>query len=183
MEFKNTLPVLKQLVISDMIAAYEGDPAAKSYMEIIIAYPGPLAVLVQRTAHCLYELDIPILPRVMTEYAHSRTAIDIHPGAIIGKGFFIDHGTGVVIGETTVIGKNVKMCQGVTLGALSTKDSQKLRYIKRHPTVEDDVTIYTGATILGGDTVIGKGSIIGANTWITQTIPQYALVKQYISDL
>lgn len=124
-----------------------------------------------------------ILPRVMTEYAHSRTAIDIHPGAIIGKGFFIDHGTGVVIGETTVIGKNVKMCQGVTLGALSTKDSQKLRYIKRHPTVEDDVTIYTGATILGGDTVIGKGSIIGANTWITQTIPQYALVKQYISDL
>lgn len=119
----------------------------------------------------------------MTEYAHSRTAIDIHPGAIIGKGFFIDHGTGVVIGETTVIGKNVKMCQGVTLGALSTKDSQKLRYIKRHPTVEDDVTIYMGATILGGDTVIGKGSIIGANTWITQTIPQYALVKQYISDL
>lgn len=111
------------------------------------------------------------------------TAIDIHPGAIIGKGFFIDHGTGVVIGETTVIGKNVKMCQGVTLGALSTKDSQKLRYIKRHPTVEDDVTIYMGATILGGDTVIGKGSIIGANTWITQTIPQYALVKQYISDL
>lgn len=182
-EFKNTLPVLKQLVISDMIAAYEGDPAAKSYMEIIIAYPGPLAVLVQRTAHCLYELDIPILPRVMTEYAHSRTAIDIHPGAIIGKGFFIDHGTGVVIGETTVIGKNVKMCQGVTLGALSTKDSQKLRYIKRHPTVEDDVTICMGATILGGDTVIGKGSIIGANTWITQTIPQYALVKQYISDL
>ncbi len=182
-KFRAMLPYLQQLVISDMKAAYEGEPAAKSYIEIVVTYPGPLAVLVQRTAHCLYELDVPILPRVMTEYAHSRTAIDIHPGAIIGKGFFIDHGTGVVIGETAVIGKNVKMYQEVTLGALSTKDSQKLRYIKRHPTVEDDVTIYTGATILGGDTVIGKGSIIGANTWITQTIPQYALVKQYISDL
>lgn len=184
-EFKNTLPVLKQLVISDMIAAYEGDPAAKSYMEIIIAYPGPLAVLVQRTAHCLYELDIPILPRAMTEYAHSKTAIDIHPGASIGDRFFIDHGTGIVIGETAIIGKRVRIYQGVTLGALSIEDGKVLKGVKRHPTVEDDVVIYAGATILCGNTIIGQKIIIGGNTWITESILPYSkvIVKEKIYQL
>lgn len=170
-KFRAMLPYLQQLVISDMKAAYEGDPAAKSYEEIIAAYPGPLAVLIQRTANCLYKLKVPILPRIMTEYAHSITGIDIHPGAEIGESFFIDHGTGVVIGETAVIGNHVKIYQGVTLGALSIRGGHKQKWLKRHPTVEDNVTIYAGATILGGNTVIGKNSIIGGNAWVTQSVP------------
>ena len=170
-KFRAMLPYLQQLVISDMKAAYEGDPAAKSYEESIAAYPGPLAVLIQRTANCLYQLKVPILPRIMTEYAHSITGIDIHPGAEIGESFFIDHGTGVVIGETAVIGNHVKIYQGVTLGALSTRGGHKQKWLKRHPTVEDNVTIYAGATILGGNTVIGKNSIIGGNAWVTQSVP------------
>ena len=175
--FNTMLPFLRQLVISDMKAAYEGDPAADSYEEIIAAYPGPLAVLIQRTANCLYKLKVPILPRIMTEYAHSITAIDIHPGAAIGKSFFIDHGTGVVIGETAIIGNNVKIYQGVTLGSLSTQDGRKQKYRKRHPTVEDTVTIYAGATILGGNTVIGEGAIVGGNVWITQSVPPLTKVS------
>ena len=169
-KFRAMLPYLQQLVISDMKAAYEGDPAAKSYEEIIAAYPGPLAVLIQRTANCLYQLKVPILPRIMTEYAHSITGIDIHPGAEIGESFFIDHGTGVVIGETAVIGNHVKIYQGVTLGALSTRGGHKQKWLKRHPTVEDNVTIYAGATILGGNTVIGKNSIIGGNAFLTHEL-------------
>lgn len=171
-----SLPVIRKMVISDIEAAYAGDPAAESHMEIILAYPGPLAVLIQRTAHRLYELKVPVLPRIMTEYAHSKTAIDIHPGAVIGEGFFIDHGTGVVIGETTVIGNNVKIYQGVTLGALSTRGGQILKNVKRHPTVEDDVTIYAGATILGGNTLIGQGAVIGGNAWVTRSVPQFTKV-------
>lgn len=170
-KFETMLPFLQQLVISDLKAAYEGDPAAENYVEIIAAYPGPLAVLIQRTANCLYKLKVPILPRIMTEYAHSMTGIDIHPGAEIGESFFIDHGTGVVIGETTIIGNSVKIYQGVTLGALSTYGGHKQKNMKRHPTVEDNVTIYAGATILGGDTVIGRGTTIGGNSWITHSVP------------
>lgn len=169
-KFSEMLPFLQQLVISDMKTAYEGDPAAESYEEIIAAYPGPLAILIQRVANCLYKLKVPILPRIMTEYAHSMTGIDIHPRAEIGESFFIDHGTGVVIGETTVIGNYVKMYQGVTLGALSTRGGHKQKGLKRHP-VEDNVTIYAGATILGGNTVIGKNSIIGGNALVTQSVP------------
>lgn len=138
--------------------------------ELLKNYPGPLAILIQRTANCLYKLKVPILPRIMTEYAHSITGIDIHPGAEIGESFFIDHGTGVVIGETAVIGNHVKIYQGVTLGALSTRGGHKQKWLKRHPTVEDNVTIYAGATILGGNTVIGKNSIIGGNAWVTQSV-------------
>ena len=169
-KFEQELPSLRELVVSDINAAYECDPVAESYIEIIVSYPGPSAVLVQRVANCLYKLKVPIIPRIMTEYAHSKTAIDIHPGAMIGKSFFIDHGTGVVIGETTIIGNNVKIYQGVTLGALSTRGGRKQKYTKRHPTVEDNVTIYAGATILGGTTIIGKGAVIGGNAWITQSV-------------
>ena len=173
-KFRAMLPYLQQLVISDMKAAYEGDPAAKSYEEIIAAYPGPLAVLIQRTANCLYQLKVPILPRIMTEYAHSITGIDIHPGAEIGENFFIDHGTGIVIGETTKIGNNVKIYQGVTLGALSvSKDNAS---DKRHPTIENNVTIYANATILGGNTTIGVSSVIGGNVWLTHSVPENSLV-------
>lgn len=168
--FEKSLPEIGVLVMSDMEATYRGDPAANSIQEIMAAYPGPFAVMVQRAAHKLYDLQTPILPRIMTEYAHSVTGIDIHPGASIGEGFFIDHGTGVVIGETTIIGNDVKIYQGVTLGALSTKGGQKLKRIKRHPTVEDNVTIYAGASILGGDTVIGKNSIIGCNVFVTCSV-------------
>lgn len=170
-KFEKMLPFLRRLVISDMKAAYEGDPAAESYIEVLAAYPGPLAVLIQRTANCLYKLEVPILPRIMTEYAHSMTGIDIHPGAEIGESFFIDHGTGVVIGETTIIGNYVKIYQGVTLGALSTRGGHRQKCMKRHPTVEDNVTIYAGATILGGTTVIGQGTTIGGNSWITHSVP------------
>ena len=168
------LPEIRSLLQDDVLAAYEGDPAAHSNMEIVMAYPGRMAVATHRVAHVLYEEGVHLLPRVMSEYAHSRTGIDIHPGATIGRGFFIDHGTGVVIGETCVIGRNVKLYQGVTLGARSfQKDSEGrlVKGIKRHPNVEDDVIIYANATILGGDTVIGKGSIIGGNVWLAHSVP------------
>ncbi len=171
--FLRSIPKIREVLATDVRAAYEGDPAAKSYDEIVFSYPGIFALIVYRVAHQLFEQRIPLLPRIMTEYAHTVTGIDIHPGAKIGESFFIDHGTGVVIGETTVIGKNVRIYQGVTLGALSLpKDAgERLRGKKRHPNIEDDVIIYAGATILGGDTVIGARSVIGGNVWITESVP------------
>lgn len=166
--FFDRLPKLAEILDLDVQAALAGDPAAYSREEIIVTYPGFYAVCVYRLAHALHELGIPLIPRLMGEYAHEKTGIDIHPGAKISDSFFIDHGTGVVIGETSVIGKNVKIYQGVTLGALSVK--KKLQSIKRHPTIEDDVVIYANSTILGGDTVIGKGSVIGGNTWIVESV-------------
>jgi serine O-acetyltransferase len=168
-----SIPAIRKTLATDVRAAYEGDPAAKSYDEIIFSYPGILAITVHRIAHQLYRHHVPLLPRILSEYAHSVTGIDIHPGAKIGERFVIDHGTGVVIGETTRIGRNVRIYQGVTLGALSLpKDAgEKLRGAKRHPTIEDDVIIYSGATILGGDTIIGTRSVIGGNVWITQSVP------------
>ena len=168
--FFDKLPMIREYVESDLQAAYDGDPAAGCIEEIILAYPGIMASTVYRIAHELYLLQVPVLPRLMTEYAHSETGIDIHPGATIDKYFFIDHGTGIVIGETAVIGKNVKIYQGVTLGALSTRGGQKLSGKKRHPTIEDNVTIYAGASVLGGDTVIGKNAVIGGNAFITCSI-------------
>jgi serine O-acetyltransferase len=161
------------------VAAYEGDPAARSIMEVVMSYPGLQAIMVQRIAHILYQEQVPLIPRIMTEHAHSQTGIDIHPGAQIGPGFFIDHGTGVVIGETSTIGKHVKLYQGVTLGALSfpkDKDGNPIKGIKRHPNVEDNVTIYAGATILGGETTIGTGSEIGGNVWLTHSVPPHSKV-------
>jgi len=153
----------------DVQAAWEGDPAAKSVEEVILSYPGLEAITVHRFANTLWKSGVPLIPRMMSEYVHARTGIDIHPGAAIGDRFFIDHGTGVVIGETTVIGKNVKLYQGVTLGALSVRKNESDS--KRHPTIEDGVTIYAGATILGGETIIGRDSIIGGNVWITASLP------------
>ena len=168
--FLERLPEIRAYVETDLQAAYDGDPAASDKAEVIIAYPGLYAITVNRLAHVLYQLRVPLIPRIMTEYAHSRTGIDIHPGAQIGKYFFIDHGTGIVVGETTEIGDNVKLYQGVTLGALSTRGGQKLRGRRRHPKIEDNVTIYAGASILGGDTVIGHDSVIGSNVFITHPI-------------
>jgi len=167
------VPQIRKILATDVRAAFDGDPAAKSYDEIIFSYPGIYAITVYRLAHELYHMEVPLLPRIMTEHAHSKTGIDIHPGAHVGESFVIDHGTGVVIGETTTIGKNVRIYQGVTLGALSLpKDAGKeLRGKKRHPTIEDDVIIYSGATILGGDTIIGTRSVIGGNVWITESVP------------
>ena len=164
---------LRKMLSADVRATFDGDPAAKSYDEIIFSYPGLFAQTVYRIAHQLLELDVPVLPRIMTEYAHSETGIDIHPGATIGKNFVIDHGTGVVIGETTLIGDNVRIYQGVTLGALSLPPDagEKYRGKKRHPTIEDNVIIYSGATILGGNTVIGARSVIGGNVWLTESVP------------
>lgn len=162
------IPEIRRMVSLDTIAAYNGDPAAKSGDEVIVSYPGLEAIIVYRLAHFIHQKNVPVIPRVMSEYIHGKTGIDIHPGAKIGESFFIDHGTGVVIGETTIIGNNVKIYQGVTLGALSVKKS--LQDKKRHPTIEDDVTIYANATILGGETVIGKGSVIGGNSWITESV-------------
>lgn len=170
MAFVSRLPDVRALISTDVQAALEGDPAAQSYSEVILSYPGVFAVVIYRLAHELYKLDVPMIPRVMSEYAHSKTGIDIHPGAEIGAYFFIDHGTGVVIGETTVIGARVKLYQGVTLGALSTRGGQRLRGVRRHPTLGDDVTVYGGATILGGDTVIGDGVTIGGNVFIAQSV-------------
>ncbi len=164
------LPQIAQKVQMDLEATFDGDPAAASREEILFSYPGLFAILVYRVAHELYHLQIPILPRMMSEYAHSHTGIDIHPGAQIGDYFFIDHGTGIVVGETTVIGDRVKLYQGVTLGALSTRDGHRSRAGKRHPTVEDDVTIYSGASILGGETVIGRGSVVGGNAFLTDSV-------------
>ena len=169
-EFVKALPEIQKTIFKDVEAGFNGDPAANSRGEIIVSYPGLFAIFVYRIAHILYTLDIPMIPRMMTEYAHGKTGIDINPGATNGEYFFIDHGTGVVIGETTTIGKNVKIYQGVTLGALSTRKGQALSGVKRHPTIEDDVTIYSGSSILGGETVVGKGAIIGGNAFITSSI-------------
>ncbi len=170
--FIEKLPNIATTLAADIRSTLAGDPATKSPDEIIFSYPGLLAITVFRLAHELYLLEIPIIPRIMTEHAHSLTGIDIHPGATIGPGLFIDHGTGVVIGETTIIGKNVRLYQGVTLGALSLpRDAgERLRQKKRHPTIEDDVIIYSNTTILGGETIIGKGSIIGGNIWLTESV-------------
>jgi len=168
------LPALRTRLSVDVQAAYDGDPAAKSIDEVIFAYPAIVAITIFRIAHELHTQGVPLLPRIMTEHAHSVTGIDIHPGATIGQGFFIDHGTGVVIGETTIIGNHVKLYQGVTLGALSfvmDEEGRLVRGRKRHPTIEDNVVIYAGATILGGNTVIGEGSVIGGNVWLTHSIP------------
>ena len=170
LSFLGRIPQVRAMVQKDLQAFYDGDPAATGYSEIIYAYPGLFAIMVARLAHELYLLQVPMIPRIMTEYAHSVTGIDIHPGATIGQYFFIDHGTGIVIGETTVIGDNVKIYQGVTLGGLSTRGGQSLRGKKRHPTIENDVTIYANASILGGDTVVGKGCVIGANAFLTQSV-------------
>ncbi len=168
------LPTVRQRLSEDVQAAYESDPAAKGTDETIFCYPGLLAIFVQRMAHELYAMNVPLLPRIMTEYAHSLTGIDIHPGAALGRSFFIDHGTGVVIGETTTIGNNVKIYQGVTLGALAPdRYVEEFRSRKRHPTIEDDVIIYAGATILGGETIIGKGALIGGNVFITASVPAF----------
>ena len=173
LEVMSAIPDIRQALASDVRAAFEGDPAAKSHDEIIFSYPGIYAISVHRVAHKLFQLGVPMLPRIMSEHAHGTTGIDIHPGATIGNRFVIDHGTGVVIGETTEIGDNVRVYQGVTLGALSLpKDAgERLRGKKRHPTIEDDAIIYAGATILGGDTVIGARSVVGGNVWLTESIP------------
>ncbi len=168
--FFERVPKIREYIDTDLQATLDGDPAATCFEEIILAYPGIMAITVYRMAHELYVENVPLLPRLMTEYAHSRTGIDIHPGATIDRYFFIDHGTGIVVGETSVIGKNVKIYQGVTIGALSTRGGQKLSGKKRHPTICDNVTIYGGATILGGDTVIGENAVIGGNTFITRSI-------------
>jgi serine O-acetyltransferase len=178
--FLERVPELRRRLAGDVRAAYDGDPAARSLDEIIFSYPGVAAITVYRIAHELWDLDVPLLPRIMAEIAHGQTGIDIHPGARIGENFFIDHGTGVVIGETAEIGHNVKLYQGVTLGALSfPKDEagRLLRGHKRHPTIGDNVTIYSGATLLGGETVVGEGSTIGGNVWLTHAVPPHSFVR------
>jgi serine O-acetyltransferase len=172
--FFDEFPQIRASLALDMKAAFRGDPAAKSFEEVIVSYPGFDAITVHRLAHFFWKAEVPLIPRMMSELVHGRTGIDIHPGAEIGESFFIDHGTGVVIGETTIIGKNVKLYQGVTLGALSVKKEEGNR--KRHPTIEDDVTIYSNATILGGGTVIGRGSTIGGNVWITASVPPDTMI-------
>ncbi len=182
--FLQTLPRLRRLLSLDLEAAMDGDPAAKSTHEIILSYPAMKAVSVYRVAHELTRFNVPLIPRIMTEYAHLETGIDIHPGARIGRRFFIDHGTGVVIGETTEIGENVKLYQGVTLGALSFPEgAAAARGKKRHPTIEDNVVIYSGATILGGNTVIGRDSIIGGNVWIISSVPPGSKVMVNVPKL
>ena len=173
-EMVEALPRIRAVLLLDVQAAYDGDPAAKSLDEIVLSYPCIEAIATHRLAHVLYRLDVPVIPRIMAERAHCRTGIDIHPGAQIGPQFFIDHGTGVVIGETATIGSNVKLYQGVTLGALSFPLDDKgrpVKGVKRHPDIEDDVVVYANATILGGATRIGKGAVIGGNTWITRSVP------------
>lgn len=177
LQFLDKITKIRELIQTDLEAAFDGDPAAFNKPEIIFSYPGLYAIMVNRIAHELYLLGVPLIPRIMTEYAHSKTGIDIHPGATLGRYFFIDHGTGIVIGETTEIGDNVKIYQGVTLGALSTREGQKLHGKKRHPTIEDNVTIYSGASILGGNTVIGHDSVIGGNAFITTSIPSNTRVS------
>jgi serine O-acetyltransferase len=176
-EFMGTIPALRATLATDVQAAFDGDPAAGDTDEIIFSYPGLFAISVYRIAHELHKNSVPLIPRIMTEYAHGTTGIDIHPGAAIGPFFFIDHGTGVVIGETTTIGAHVKLYQGVTLGALSTRDVSNLRGRKRHPTLEDNVTVAPGASILGGETVIGKGATITSNAFVTQSVPPGARVS------
>lgn len=175
-DFFYRLPAIQRLLLKDVQAAFDGDPAAQSKEEIIFSYPGFYAIFVYRIAHELYQADVPLIPRIMSEHAHSVAGVDINAGAQIGEYFFIDHATGVVIGETTVIGDHVKIYQGVTLGALSLRAGQKLKGTKRHPTIEDDVTIYSGASVLGGDTVIGEGSVIAGNTFVTESVPPHSRV-------
>ena len=177
-KFFRKIPEIQKMLIKDVEAEFEGDPAAQSKEEIIFSYPGILAIYVYRVAHELYKMNVPFIPRIMTEYAHGKTGIDINAGAQIGEYFFIDHGTGIVIGETAVIGNHVKIYQGVTLGALSTRSGQALSGKKRHPTLEDNVTIYSNASILGGDTVIGEGATIGGNTFITWSVEKHAKVTR-----
>ena len=177
--FRARLPEVRRLVDTDVSAAYDGDPAATSRMEVVMAYPGLYAVTIHRLAHELYRLDVPIIPRVMAELAHSKTGIDIHPGAQIGERFFIDHGTGVVIGETCVIGRNVRLYQGVTLGGLSFAKDQAgalVKGLKRHPNIEDNVVVYANATILGGETTVGHDSEIGGNVWLKDSVPPFSRV-------
>ena len=181
--FFEQLPEIQRLLLTDVQAGFDGDPAAKSKEEIIFSYPGLFAIYVYRLAHVLYKEEIPFIPRVMSEYAHGRTGIDINPGATIGEYFFIDHGTGVVVGETTEIGNNVKLYQGVTLGPLSTRMGQQLANVKRHPTIRDNVTIYSNSTVLGGETVVGENTIIGGNTFITESIPANTKVSAKSPEL
>jgi serine O-acetyltransferase len=176
-QFLAKLPGIRDCLASDVSAAFDGDPAAFNREEIIFSYPGLYAIFVYRLAHALYTLGVPMIPRIMTEHAHSLTGVDIHPGAEIGHHFFIDHGTGIVIGETTIIGNFVKIYQGVTLGGLSTRGGQTLKGVKRHPTIEDHVTIYSGASILGGSTVIGEGVVIGSNAFVTKSVPEKTKVS------
>lgn len=182
-EFFEQLPRIQKLLLKDVQAGYDGDPAAQSKEEVIFSYPGLFAIFVYRIAHELYIRQVPFIPRIMTEYAHAKTGIDINSGAQIGESFFIDHGTGIVIGETTIIGDHVKLYQGVTLGGLSTRGGQKLSGKKRHPTIENNVTIYAGATILGGETVIGENSVVGGNTFITGSIPANSKVSFHIPEM
>jgi serine O-acetyltransferase len=175
--FLEKLPEIRDYLAQDVSAAFDGDPAAYSRDEIISSYPGIYAIMANRIAHVLCALDVPLIPRILTEHAHSVTGIDIHPGATIGHHFFIDHGTGIVIGETTIIGNHVKLYQGVTLGALSTRGGQAMKEVKRHPTIEDHVTIYSGASILGGATVIGEGVVIGSNAFVTKSVPEKTRVS------
>ena len=177
------LPEIQKMLLKDVQAGFDGDPAAKSKEEIIFSYPGFYAIYVYRIAHELYLEKVPFIPRIMSEFAHGKTGIDINPGATIGEYFFIDHGTGVVIGETTKIGNNVKIYQGVTLGALSTRMGQQLADVKRHPTIEDNVTIYSNSSVLGGETVIGENTIIGGNTFITESIPANTKVSAKSPEL
>ena len=181
--FFEQLPEVQQRLLKDVQAGFDGDPAAKSKEEIISSYPGLFAIYVYRLAHLLYKEEVPYIPRIMTEYAHGKTGIDINPGATIGDYFFIDHGTGVVIGETTEIGCNVKLYQGVTLGALSTRQGQQLANVKRHPTIRDNVTIYSNASVLGGETVVGENTIIGGNTFITESVPANTKVSAKSPEL
>ena len=183
LEFLRRIPGVRAMVQTDLQAAYDGDPAATGMTEVIFSYPGLYAITVYRLAHELYTLKGPMSPRIMTEHAHSVTGIDIHPGASIGKYFFIDHGTGIVVGETTVIGENVKIYQGVTLGGLSTRGGQNLRGKRRHPTIEDNVTIYANASILGGETVIGQGCVIGSSAFITKSVPPCTTVSLKSQEL
>ena len=182
-EFFEQLPRIQKLLLKDVQAGYDGDPAAQSKEEVIFSYPGLFAIFVYRIAHELYIRQVPFIPRIMTEYAHAKTGIDINSGAQIGESFFIDHGTGIVIGETTIIGDHVKLYQGVTLGGLSTRGGQKLSGKKRHPTIENNVTIYAGATILGGETVIGENSVVGGNTFITGYITANSKVSFHIPEM
>lgn len=175
-KFFDSIPLIDSFIEKDIEALYSGDPAAASKTEIILCYPGLRAIFIYRVAHVLYELNIPILPRALSEYAHGKTGIDIHPGATIGEYFFIDHGTGIVIGQTCVIGNNVKIYQGVTLGALSLREGSKLKGAKRHPTIKDNVTIYSGASIFGGDTIIGENTTIGSSAFITSSVEDNMLV-------
>lgn len=183
LKFIDKLPEIQELIFKDVEAQFDGDPAAGSKEDIIFSYPGIYAIYIYRIAHVLYELQVPFVPRIMTEHAHSKTGIDINPGATIGEYFFIDHGTGIVIGETTTIGNHVKIYQGVTLGALSTMKGQALSGVKRHPTIEDNVVIYANTTILGGETVVGRNSVVAGNTFVTESIPENTKVSAYVPEL